>query len=325
MPTCTVLGAVGELAASHHGAFTRSQAAEHGLDHHDIARLIERGVLLLPAPSVLVVRGSPRTWHRSAYVGCLAAGGRGIVISGGSARLHEVDGFTGYTGYTGILIAGPRGCRVRLPGVTLTQLRDTYDDELDVTELDGIPCSSLARTVADLARYHPDRYERAADDFQRRQHSLEWLAQTIERVPARRGDGRAVMLADLHQRRTGGTVRGSWFERLVELCVASPRIPPVVRQYVVYADDGSFIARPDLAIPSLKMAIEAHSRKFHTGPRIEAFDERRDNRLGEVGWQTSYVGWADKSAPARVCLSIERTVAARARDLRVDLTELCRP
>ena len=320
MPTCTVLGAVGELAASHHGAFTRSKAAEFGLDHHDLARLVERGVLLLPAPSVLVVRGSPRTWLQSAYIACLAAGGRGIAISGGSARLHDVDGFAGHTG---VVIAGPRGCRVRLPGVTMTQLRDTYDDELDVTELEGIPCSSLARTVADLARYHPDRYERAADDFQRRSTSLEWLAQTIERVPARRGDGRALMVDDLQRRRNGGTVRGSWFEQLVELCVMSPRIPSVVRQYSVYDDDGGFIGRPDLAIPSLKIAIEAHSRKFHTGPRAEAFDERRDNRLGEVGWLTSYVGWADKSAPAKVCRSIERIVATRARDLGLDLAALC--
>ena len=132
------------------------------------------------------------------------------------------------------------------------------------------------------------------------------------------------MLSDLHRRRNGGTVRGSWFEQLVELCVASSRIPPVDRQYSVYDTTGRFIARPDLAIPSLKMAIEAHSRKHHTGPRIEAFDERRDNLLGEVGWHTSYVGWADKSAPATVCRSIERMVATRARDLRVDLTELCR-
>lgn len=321
MPTSTVFGAVGELAASHHGAFTRSQAAEHGLGHRDLARLIERGVLLLPAPCVLVVRGSPRTWQQSAYVACLAAAGRGIVIGGGSARLHDVDSFGEHSG---ILVAGPRGCRVHLPGITLTQLRDNYDEELDVTELEGIPCSSLARTIADLARYHPDRYERAADDFQRRNASLEWLAQTIERVPARRGDGRALMLDDLQRRRNGGTVRGSWFEQLVELCVTSPRIPPVVRQYSVYDADGGFIGRPDLAIPSLKIAIEAHSRKFHTGPRIEAFDQRRDNRFTEIGWQTSYVGWADKSAPSTVCRSIERSVATRARDLGLDLAELCR-
>jgi hypothetical protein len=321
MPTSTVLGAVGELAASHHGAFTRSQAAEHGFHHRSLDRLVEVGVLRHAAPSVFVIRGAPRTWQQEAYVACLAAGGRGFLIGGGGARLHGVDGFITHAP---ILVAGPRGCRVSLPGVTLTQRLDTYDPDLDVTEIDGIPCSSFARTIADLARYHPDRYERAADDFQRRQQSLEWLAQTIERVPARRGDGRALMLDDLERRRNGGTVRGSWFERLAELCVMSPRIPPVVRQFAIHDDAGVFVARPDLAIPSLKIAIEAHSRKFHTGPAMEAFDERRDNRLTEIGWLTSYVGWADTSTPATVCRSIERTVATRARDLGMDLGPLCR-
>lgn len=268
-----------------------------------------------------MVRGAPDTWKQRAYVAALAAGGRGLVIEGAAARLHGIDGFADHPE---LLVAGPRGGRLHLVDVTLTQLRHTYDDRLDVVVIDHIPCSSLARTVADIARYHPQRYEQAADDFQRRNLSLEWLAHTIERVPVRRGDGRALMLDDLDRRRNGGTVRGSWFEQMVELCVASPRIPPVVRQHSVFGPAGEFIARPDLAIPSLRIAIEAHSRQFHTGLSIEAFDERRDNRLTEVGWLTSYVGWADTAAPVTVCRSIERTVATRAFDLGLDLAELCR-
>jgi hypothetical protein len=321
MPTCTVLGAVGELAASRHGAFTRSQAAEHGLDHAALARLVRRGVLLQPSPNVLVVRGAPDTWHQRAYIAACTAGELGLAIGGTAARLHGIDGFAEFPD---LLIAGPRGRRLHLADATLTQLRHTYHDQFDVVVVDHIPCSSLARTVADLARYHPQRYERAADDFQRRNQSLEWLAHTIEGVPVRRGDGRALMLTDLDRRRNGGTVRGSWFEQMVELCVASPRIPPVVRQHSVFGPSGEFIARPDLAIPSLRIAIEAHSRRFHTGLSIEAFDERRDNRLTEVGWLTSYVGWADTSAPRTLCRSVERIVSRRALDLGLDLAELCR-
>ncbi|MGB8859158.1 MAG: type IV toxin-antitoxin system AbiEi family antitoxin domain-containing protein [Ilumatobacteraceae bacterium] len=322
MPACTILGAVGELAASRHGAFTRSQAAEHGLDRAALTRLRQRGVLLEPAPDVLLIRGAPHTWQQRAYTSTLAAGGHGIVIGGIASRLHGLDGFDDHHH---VLAAIPRGGRMPLPNVAATQLRASYDDELDVTVVDHIPCSSIARTLVDLARYHPDRYERAADDFQRRGLSVQWLAQTIERVPPRRGDGRAMMLDDLERRLTGGTVRGSWFEQLVERCVASPRIPPVVRQYSVRARDGQFVARPDLAIPSLRIAIEAHSRRHHTGPRAEAFDERRDNSLAEHGWHTSYVGWSDTATPASVCRSIERFVAQRAVDLGVDLAALLAP
>ena len=285
-----------------------------------ISRLCRRGVFLEPAPGVLVVAGSPNTYHQRTMVATLTIAGRGLAIAGCAARLHEVDGFTDYAD---VVVATPRGSRMLLGEVLTTQRREQYGPP-DITKVQHIPCSSLARTVVDLARFHPERYERAADDFQRRGFSLQWLDQTIQRLPRRRGDGLDMASADLDARLRGGDVRGSWFERLVEECIASPRIPPVVRQYVVRAPDGQFVARPDLAVPSLRLAFEAQSRRFHTGPRREAFDERRDNRMGEVGWHTSYLGWADTSAPATVRRSIERTVAQRAADLGVDLRQLCR-
>ena len=286
-----------------------------------ISRLVRRGVLTEPAPGVLVVGGAPTTFEQRAYVATLAGGGHGLLIGEASAGMHVVDGLVDHDD---VLVAIPRGGRMPLADVTATQRRGQYVDELDVVLIDGIPCSSFARTVADLARYRPSAYERAADDFQRRGFSLEWLEQTLRRMPRRRGDGLAMAFADLELRRRGGTVRGSWFERLVELCVNSPNIPPVVRQYEVRAADGRLVGRPDLAIPSLRLAIEAHSRQHHTGPTREAFDEQRDNQLTIEGWHTSYVGWVQASARDTVCRTIERIVARRAEDLGLDLALLCR-
>jgi len=318
MPTCALPGAVGELAASRHGAITRRQAAEH-LNPMAISRFCQRGVFLEPAPGVLLLPGAPATYEQRVYVATLAGGGHGLSLAGTSAKLHRIDGFDDFAD---VIVAVKRGGRVPLPGVIATQRREQYGP-LDVTTVHHIPCTSLARTVVDIARYHPERYERAADDFQRRGCNLLWLQQTMERVPRQRGDGLDMVCADLQRRQSGGTVRGSWFERLVEACVASPKIPPIVRQFCVYTDSGAFVARPDLAVPALRLAIEAESRKYHTGPAREAFDERRENRLAEEGWQTSYVGWADTSSPAIVCRSIERIVARRAADLGVDLDALC--
>jgi very-short-patch-repair endonuclease len=115
-------------------------------------------------------------------------------------------------------------------------------------------------------------------------------------------------------------VPDSWFERLVEACVQSPLLPPVIRQHEVRRADGSFVARVDLAIPSLRLAIEANSRRWHTGPSAEAFDQRRENQLAEEGWHTTYVGWANVSAsPATVRRTIERIAVRRAADLGLDL------
>lgn len=317
MPTSASLGAVGELAASRHGVFTRRQAADNELGRMAVTRLRRRGVLDEPVPGVLRVRGAPPTFAQAAYVGALASGGRNLVIAGAAARLHLVDGFHEHPD---LHLAIPRGGKLQLAGVLTTQTRDRYDDELDVVHLDHIACSSIARTVCDPARYHPSMFERAADDFQRRGHSLVWLQHTLGRIPRRRGDGLDAVHADIERRLHGGSVRGSWFERLVEACVASPLIPPVERQFEVRSASGEFIARPDLAIPSLRLAIEAHSRRYHTGPGREAFDQRRDNLLAVEGWHTAYVGWADTiSSPTAVCSVIEGIVARRALDLGVDL------
>lgn len=319
MPKAVSLGAVGEFAASRHGAFTRSQAAENGLGHSAVGRLIRRGVLEEPAPGVLLISGAPATFEQRAYIATLANAGRGLVIAGAAARIHGVDGCTDHDHP---MVAVPRGGRMTVPGVDAVQRREWYGDD-DVIMIGHLRCSTLARTVVDLAHFHPDLYERAADDFQRRGHSLLWLQQTLDRVPRRRADGLELAYADLERRLRGGTVRGSWFERLAEACVTSPRIPPVVRQFEIRDDDGAFVARPDLAIPSLRLAIEAHSRKHHTGPRAEAFDEQREHRMAIEGWHTSYIGWtATNAEPEVVRRTIERIVARRARDLGVDLTAL---
>ena len=319
MPTSTLLGAVGELAASRHGAFTRRQAADIGITHQAISRLRDRGVLLEPAPGVLVIAGMPSTYAQRVYVATLANGGSGLAIGDSAGRLHSLDGMEAATT---IDIAVPRGGRLHLPGVRAWQVRGRYG-HLDVTLVDGIPCSTLARTVCDLAWCHPTAYERAADDFQRRGHSLAWMQQTMERTPRRRGDGLDRVAADIQRRRSGGRVRESWFEQLVECCLTSRRLPPLVRQHDVHDHRGSLVGRVDLAFPSLRLAVEAHSRTFHTGPRREAFDQRRENELAVVGWDTAYVGWADATGtPAQVCRTIERIAARRATDLQLDLRAL---
>ena len=312
MPASARLGAVGELAASRHGAFTRRQAADKGISHKTISRLRDRGVLHEPAPGVLVVAGMPSTHAQRVYVATLAGGPDAIAIGTTAAWCHRLDGLERCPD---ISVAVPRGGRILLPDIRTRQVRERYGP-FDITEVDGIPCSTLARTVCDLAWCARPLYERAADDFQRRGHSLLWLQQTADRIPRRRGDGLDLVAADIDRRLHGGRVRDTWFEELVERCIRSPRLPPLVRQHAVHRPDGTFVARVDLAFPSLRLAIEAHSRQFHTGPRREAFDQRRDNLLAEVGWDTRYVGWADAtSTPKQVCRLIERIALRRASDL----------
>jgi len=313
MPDRTLLGAVGEFAASHHGIATRRQAAVLGLGSTAATRLVRKGVFDEPAPGVLRIVGSPHTWRQSAYIATKAAAGAGVIIGAAAGRLHELDGCESAAVHVAVVRRG----RVTLEDVRVSHLLGTYDVEQDVLEIDGIRCATIARAVCDIARFQPALYERVADDFQRRRYSLTWLAQTAARIPRKQRSGLEVIETDLERRQRGGSVRGSWFEHLVEECLVSPRIPPVERQYEVRDRAGAFVARVDLAIPSLRLAIEADSRRFHTGQRVETYDEHRHNRLVAVGWQTTYVGWtAATASPGEVRAMVEEIVAERRRELR---------
>lgn len=311
------MGAVAELAASHHGAFTRRQAADIGMRPTTLSRLVQRGTLHEPASGVLAVAGAPSTWHQRATVATLAGrADRGILISEGAAWLHGLDGFPEPTV---LRVAVPRGGRVSLAGVVVSQTAGTYPPE-DVVEVDGIRCSGLARTICDLARFAPDRHERAADDFQRRGASLAWLEATATRLHRRGRSGSAQALDDVRRRRSGGVVTDSWFEHLVEECVRSSRLPTPIRQFVVRDANGAFVARVDLALPEVRLAVEAHSRRFHTGPIREAADQRRETLMAAAGWETLYVGWSEATqSPGSVRHLVEQVVARRALDLGVAL------
>ena len=250
MPLSADFGAVGELAAASHGVISRQQAAQLGLTRHSVSHLVERGVVTRAAPGVLVVRGSPATWEQRLLVATLSGGSDALAITESSARLHRVDGLEDIPD---LRVAVAPGRRLALDGVHVSQTAHTYE-ACDVVTIDGIRCSGLARTLCDLAAARDARLlERAVDDYQRRGLSLGWLEWTAQRLKARGRPGIPLVLGEVDRRRVGGRVRDSWFEKLVEECIASPKIPPIERQLKIFSEAGAFIARVDLAVPAVRL------------------------------------------------------------------------
>jgi hypothetical protein len=307
------MGAVAELAASQHGALTRRQAAAIGLSPRQIRSLADLALIDEPVPGVLRVRAAPATWHQQLMIAALSgpsfwAGYRA------AAYLHGIDGFRLQPPAE---VVGPRSCR-RIHGLDVVQHWVEPLDADDLTHIDGIPCTSFARTVVDVCGVvDGDLALRAVDDFERRRASLNWLRLTAERVhrPGQAGTGVALRLLDRRQR--GGRVPDSWFERLVERCLAMPDLPPWVSQHEVREADGRVVARLDLACPDLLYGVEANSREFHFGQRAESIDQRRENRCTALGWQISYVGWYDTESPGTVAKTIEAIARRRAAQLGI--------
>ena len=142
----------------------------------------------------------------------------------------------------------------------------------------------------------------AVDEFERRDASLRWLEATAQRLNRPGFAGGRRVLDELARRRLRGQtpVRGSWFQKLVAECLSSPAIPDLREEFEVRSGAGELLARVDLAVPSVRLGIEAHSRRFHYGARAERLDQDRENRLAVEGWMLCYVGYANatRSMPA---------------------------
>ena len=214
--------------------------------------------------------------------------------------------------------AGRPRRRVRNLDVIQHWVEPLPSDDLVVVE--GIPCTGLARTVVDVCGLGDrDLAQRAVDDFERRRARLNWLRMTAQRLHRPGQSGTRVALELLDRRQTGGRVPDSWFERLVERCLAIPGLPPWIRQHEVATADGQSIGRIDLACPALLLGVEAHSRQFHFGAGPESLDQHRDNRFSASGWELTYVGWYAAEEPAAVAAMIGSIAVRRASMLGVTL------
>jgi hypothetical protein len=300
--------AVAELAASQHRAFSRSQAAELNFDRGRVATAKRLGWLDEPCPGVLVVTGAEPTWRQRMMVAALAAGGHAVASHRSAARLHRLDGFEQCEL---VEVTVPRGRRASAEDSVIAHQVGLLDP-CDLVSIDGIACTGLARTLVDLGSVvDPLVVRRALIDARRRGTSLGWIQHTAERLhrPGQRGSGE--LLRQLATVPHEGRLPESWFEELVGLCLVDRDPPPVVRQFEILDKDGRFVARPDLAIPSVKLGLEAHSRKFHFGPDAERLDEQRDVRAAGCGWELVYLGWFATRRPGEVLAMVKQVVAAR--------------
>jgi hypothetical protein len=260
------------------------------------------------------MRGSPLTWHQRVAIACLAVGG---IASGRTAAvLHRLDGIA--RGEP-IEVSVPRSRKRRLAGVRVRAVAAL--DPCDVVVVDGIPATSIARTLCDLgASSDDDAVEQALDDALRRGCSLRWITDTLERMHRPGPSGSAALRRVLAKADRLGVVNESWRERVTERMLSHPELRPLVRQHEIRSSMGELIARPDLAIVDIRLGIEFHSDQWHYGPRRGNRDRRRDRRAGEVGWHLIYVDGSDHRTPAETVRSVVRVVRARRALLGFDPT-----
>ena len=195
-----------------------------------------------------------------------------------------------------IEVTAPRGRKPK-PGITVHRSRLVHPD--DRAEIDGIPTTSVARTLVDLADVLNERQlTRAVRQAELlKAFDLRAIEATLERLPGRKGRHRLRRVLAAYQPEPH-LLRSRAERRLKRLCerhgLPQPQFNVEVAGYEV-----------DVYWPQAKLALEFDGAETHQTRLAFHEDRRRDRALAAEGIQTLRVTWPD----------LERGLAEQVREI----------
>jgi predicted transcriptional regulator of viral defense system len=262
---------IAALAERQGGIVEHGQLRALGLSGSAIGRRVEAGRLHRRYRGVYSV-GHRRTGIDGAWwAAVLAYAPDGVLSHASAAAAFEI------LRSQALHVTVTRNGRKRRAGIVFHQRRVLPDDE--VTDLRGLPITTPARTLIDLAAggMKGRRLEAAVDRAeQRRLLDFADLRELLARYPGRPG---APSLKALLASYSGPLDTRSVLEELViELCDAQGLPRPLVNCVI----EGK--AR-DFCWPSWRLVVEADSYAWHRSPSALDDDRDRDVELFLAGWR----------------------------------------
>ena len=167
-------------------------------------------------------------------------------------------------------------------GLTLT--------DADITVIDNIPCTTLARTLLDICEDATRReVERALDVAeQRRLLDMTAIDDVLDGANGRRGA--KLLRAVLDEHRLGSTLtRNDLEEAFLAIARAAECPPDAVNVWIAFPDGGG--AEADFLYRRQRLIVEADGRDPHTIRKAFNADRRRDQRLMLLGWRVVRFTW----------------------------------
>jgi very-short-patch-repair endonuclease len=270
----------GKLAVRQHGVVSVGQLRRIGLDANAVARRVAAGHLYRLHEGVYAV-GRPALSWRGKYLAAVLACGPGAVLSHWSAG--RVLGLTERSRLTVTIPqarAGPMGIEVH---------RSRMLTPLDVTQLDGIPVTSVARTMLDLAAVASRReLARLVDRAERlRVFDLTAVEEVLSRARGRRG-ARALRTAVAGWRPRD--TRSELEDHLADLVEASRLEPPL---YNVLVDGERERHEVDALWPAQRIVVELDGFAYHRTRRDRERDAEKTADLELAGYRVVRLTWDD--------------------------------
>jgi predicted transcriptional regulator of viral defense system len=268
---------IAAIADAQHGVLSLPQLQSLGLSPSGVRKRVAAGKLHRLYRGVYAVGHSRVTW-KGRYMAAVLACGDGAVLSHRSAA--RLIGLRRGAGRLDVTVADRV---VRIPGIDSHRTRSL--DPLDVIAEDGIPCTSPARTICDLAAHEGDP-GRTAKDIARAEQLRVFDLRDVQRVLAERPGARVVHAAlGVETIRT----RNELEERFFAICEQAGLPRPLVNMPLVLGDGPHVEA--DFAWPDLKLIVETDGWATHGTRTAFVSDRRRDRRLALAGWRVLRFTW----------------------------------
>lgn len=276
-----------ELALAHHQLIPWDRARAAGISRAALDRRVRAGILEHVDENLYRLSGSTPTWHQRALVATLTQGPDALLSHRAAARLWRLDGVRDAPFE---VLTDRWHRRKRRAGVKTHETNQLLP--CDRAELGGIPCTSVVRTLLDLAGVlHPFRTDQAFEDaLRKRLCSPEEVADRFVRFARRGRRGTRTMRALLEKRIGRDVPTMSEFERrFLELVSAMP-VPTPTPQFAV--DLPTARVHLDFAWPADLIAAECDGLYDHgTNVRL-VWDDDRQNELVLRGWLVLRFTWA---------------------------------
>jgi Protein of unknown function (DUF559)/Transcriptional regulator, AbiEi antitoxin len=289
------------FARTRHGIVTTAVLGTFGLSPAAVARRAAEGRLFRQHRGVYAVGRPDLTIAGRRMAAVLACGPKAVLSHRSSAAQHGL--LADARQRPDVTIPGPRarprhGIRVHSSTTLIAP---------DTTTVDNIPCTSVARTLADLGDREPARLvERALDQAEvLGVFNLLALEDVLRRLGPRRGPGvLRTLLANLGE----PALTDRELEELFLAVVRGAGLPePAVNAWITghgWAYKADFLWRAE------RLVVETDSRAFHTSRRAFEHDRLRDQRLTLAGYTVVRFTWRQVTGdPAGVADTLEALLA----------------
>jgi very-short-patch-repair endonuclease len=259
-------------ASRHHGVITLAELRRLGLSRGAIRHRVERGRLHVKHPRVFAVGHPALTLDGIRYAAVAACGPASVSSHRMASALWELRAYSHLEVTSRTVRTGPDGVAVHW-----TRRLDPQD----VTTIRGIPTTSLARTIADLAEIERvDPLSRIIDKASRLDaFDLCDVEATAERVAGRHG---ARTLRAALGLPSPGLTRSELEDAFIELCRTGGLPLPRMNTNVAAADR---LYEADALFADERLIAELDG-ETHDTPKAFHDDRRRDAALAAAGFQT---------------------------------------